>query len=297
MALTTDSLDLSLLPTPGVIEELNYEAILARQRQKFMDIWEEVRLANPDAVLPAYDVELLETDPAMIGNEAETYRETVLRNRINQAARANLLAFATEGDLEHLAAFYDVPKMIGEDDERLVARVILAIQGRSTGGTEPRYKFIAMSTDIRVQNAIVYTVGRSPLIRVAIYSTAPDGVAPADLLSAVNAALQDPAVRMVNDTIEVTSAVQRVVNLTADVWLLPDADVATIVRAEANLRASWASTRTLGRDLTVSWWTSKLMVPGVHRVVPTNPISDESVIPSEAISIGTITLNNRGRAY
>ncbi|CDZ43098.1 Baseplate assembly protein J [Neorhizobium galegae bv. officinalis] len=291
------SLDLTTLSAPTVIEELDNEQIIARQKALFAQLWEVVRVANPLLDLPPYDVAMLETDPIVIGNEGESYRETLLRARINEAARANLLAFARKGDLDHLAAFYDVLRMLGEEDDRLVARVILAIQGRSTGGTEPRYKFIAMSADLRVQDAIVYTVGRSPLIHVAVFSTAPDGVAPSDLLAIVNAALQNPDVRMVNDTIEVASAVQQVVNLAADIWLLPDADVATVSRAETNLRTTWAAARALGRDLTVSWWTAQLMIPGVHRVAATSPVGDAIAPPASAISIGTVILTNRGRAF
>ncbi|HEX5935822.1 MAG TPA: baseplate J/gp47 family protein [Pseudorhizobium sp.] len=295
--MTTDPFDLSLLPAPGAIEDLRYESILARQRAKFMEVWQAVRLANPDAVLPAYDVELLETDPAMIGNEAETYRETVLRARINDAVRANLLAFATGGDLDHLGAFYDVFRMADEGDERFASRIILAIQGRSTGGTEPRYRSVALSADLGVSDAIVYTEGRSPLIHVAVYSTAPDGVASPSLLAKVNAALQAPGVRMVNDTIVVASAVRKVIDIVADYWLLPEAAGDTSTAAEDNLRAAWIGIRSLGRDLTAAWWTSKLMVNGMHKVAPITPLSDVEAKPSEAISIGTVTLNNRGRAY
>jgi phage-related baseplate assembly protein len=295
--MATDPFDLSLLPAPGVVEDLKYESILSRQRAKFMEVWQAVRLAYPEAVLPAYDVELLETDPATIGNEAETYRETVLRARINDAVRANLLAFATGSDLDHLGAFYDVLRMTDERDDRFASRIILAIQGRSTGGTEPRYRFIALSADIGVADAIVYTQGRSPLIRVAVYSTAPDGVASPALLAKVNAALQAPDVKMVNDTIEVASAVRKVVDIAADYWLLPEASVDTSTVAEDNLRTSWLGIRSLGRDLTVAWWTSKLMVPGMHKVAPIAPIADTIANPAEAISIGTVTLNNRGRAY
>lgn len=295
--MATDPFDLSLLPAPGVIEELRYESILSRQRSKFMEVWEAVRAANPSAVLPAYDVELLETDPAMIGNEAESYRETVLRARINDAAKANLLAFATGTDLDHLAAFYDVFRMAGEDDDRLVTRVILAIQGRSPGGTEERYRFIAMSADIGVSDAFVYTVGRSPLINVAIYSTATDGVASPSLLAKVNVALQAPGARMVNDTIVVASAVRKVVDIAADYWLLPNASADLPAAAEDNLRASWLAIRNLGRDLTTTWWTSKLMIAGMQNIVPIAPVTDVIANPDEAISIGTVTLHNRGRAY
>lgn len=295
--MATDPFDLSLLPAPGVIEELRYESILSRQRSKFMEVWEAVRAANPSAVLPAYDVELLETDPAMIGNEAESYRETVLRARINDAAKANLLAFATGTDLDHLAAFYDVFRMAGENDDRLVTRVILAIQGRSPGGTEERYRFIAMSADIGVSDAFVYTVGRSPLIKVAIYSTAADGVASPSLLAKVNVALQAPGARMVNDTIVVASAVRKVIDIVADYWLLPNASADLPAAAEENLRASWLAIRNLGRDLTTTWWTSKLMIAGMQNIVPIAPVADVIANPDEAISIGTVTLHNRGRAY
>jgi len=291
------TINLTALPKPQIIDEPSYDVILARVVSEFVTLWETLRTDNPSLNLPPYDVTMLETDPAVIGMEAESFRESLLRARINDAIRANLLAFARGSDLDHLAAFYDVSRMIGELDDRLVARVILAIQGRSTGGTEPRYKFVAMSADLRVQDAIVYTVGRSPLIHVAVFSTAPDGVAPADLLAIVNAALQNPAVRMVNDTIEVASAVQQVINLAADLWLLPDADVATVARAEANLRTAWESARALGRDLTVSWWTAQLMISGVHKVVPTAPIGDIIAPPASAIALGTITLTNRGRAF
>lgn len=297
MALSTDPFDLTLLPPPVVVEELNYEAILQRQRQKFAEVWAAVRAAYPDAVLPAYDVELLETDPAMIGNQSETYRETLIRARVNEAARANLLAFARDGDLDHLGAFYGVFRMVNELDDRLATRIILAIQGRSTGGTVPRYKYVAMSADLAVADVDVYTAGRSPLIRVSVFSTAPNGVASPALLAKVEAALTNPEVIMVNDTIAVASAVQRVINIEADAWLLPEASIDVLDSAESNLRTSWSALRGLGRDLTLSWWMSRLMVAGLQRVSPLAPAVDEIAEPFEALSIGNVTLNYKGRAY
>lgn len=297
MALSTDPFDLSLLPPPNVVEELDFEVIFQRQRQKFAEVWAAVRAANPELVLPDYDVELLETDPAVIGSQSESYRETVLRARINDAARANLLAFARDGDLEQLGAFYGVFRMLNENDDRFAVRIILAIQGRSTGGTVPRYKYVAMTSDIAVADVDVYTVGKSPLIHVSVFSTAPDGVASPALISKVTEALNAPGVIMVNDTIEVASAVQRVIEITADAWLLPEASLDVLETAEDNLRAAWAKTRGLGRDLTVSWWMSRLMVSGIQRVVPLSPMADEVAHPYEALALGEVTLNYRGRAY
>lgn len=292
------ALDITNLPPPQVIEQFDYEQIVARQKATFQDVWETIRQDNPSLSLPDYDVAMLVTDPVVIGIEAESYREDLLRARINDALKATLLAFARGNDLDNLAFFYDVSRMAGELDDRLVQRVILAIQGRSTGGTEPRYKFIAMSADIRVRDAVVYTEGRSPLIRVAVFSTTPGGVASADTLANVNAALQNPAVKMVNDTIVVASAVQQVVDIEADVWLLPDADATTtLTAAEVNLRAAWAVAQGLGRDLTTSWWSAKLMIEGVHKATPVTPSSDTVAPPAQAIAIGTVKLNNKGRAY
>lgn len=289
-------IDISRLPPPRVVEELDYEVLFERQQQRFQSRWQDVRVANPDLGLPSYDVQMLETDPPVIINESESYRELLIRQRINEAAKANLLAFATGSDLEHLAAFYEVARMAGEDDARLKRRVILAIQGRSPGGTEARYKFIVLSSDIRVEDAIVYTSGRSPVVNVAIYSTDPDGVADDDLIAIVNAALQAPGARMVNDTIVLRSAVQRVVDLIADVWLLPDAPLSLLQTMETSLRDDWKVARALGRDFVDRWWTARLMLEGVHKVAPVSP-ADVIVPPDEAVSIGTVTLNFKGRAF
>lgn len=283
------------LAKPIVIEPISHDAIVSRQAEAFKALWSSLRAANPD--LPAYDVAMLETDPAMIGNQAESAREVLLRQRINDAAISRLLAYATGSDLDHLAVFYDVSRLLGEDDDRLKLRVILAIQGRSTGGTEERYRYIALTADLRVADAKIYTVGRSPLIHVALYSTAADGVASAELISIVNAALHADGVRMVNDTIMVASAVRRVIDLVADIWLLPDADAATLDRAEANLRGAWSAVRALGRDLTTSWWRAQLMVAGVYKVAPVSPVDDEIAASSEALSIGTVSLRLQGRSY
>jgi phage-related baseplate assembly protein len=94
----------------------------------------------------------------------------------------------------------------------------------------------------------------------------------------------------------VQPAVRKVVNLAADIWILPDADEATVARAEENLRAAWEAEQKLGRDLVNAWWVSRLMISGVHKVTPAST-ADETAQPTEAISIGTVSLTLKGRAY
>lgn len=288
--------ELASFPPPEIIETLDYDVIFVRQVAAFVEQWEAFRAANPEFNLPPYTVSGLETDPAVILIEAESTRELIIRAAINEGVQSTLLAYATDAGLDHLAAFYEVLRMAGENDERLKKRVILAIQGRSTGGTEARYKFIAMSADIRVEDAIVYTVGKSPLIHVSIFSTDPDGVADQALLDIVNAALQDKSVRMVNDTIVVEPSVRAVIDVIADVWLLPDTPLSILESMKTALRSAWESEQALGRDFIERWWTSKLMLPGVHKVMPVQP-ADQIVAPAQSVSIGEIVLNFKGRAF
>jgi phage-related baseplate assembly protein len=286
-------LDITTLPAPAVIQEVDYEVILARQKAQFITEWNALRVTYPE--LPAYDTLSIESDPVGIVTQAESYREVLLLARINEAARARLLAFAAGSDLDQLAAFYDVVRQVGETDTRLKTRVILAIQGRSTGGPKERYKSIVMNADVRVASVEVYRVGRSPLIYVAVYSTEPNGVASEGLLTIVRAALENDNVRLVNDEFVVASAVLTVVNLVASIWLLPDADEGTVTRAATALRDAWAIEQQLGRDLIREWWVSKLMISGVHKITPVT--ADVIVPPSQAAAIGTITLNLQGRAF
>ena len=282
------------LPPPLVIAQPSHETIVARQIAAFKTIWAGLRAEDPS--LPDYDVQMLETDPAVIGIEAESYREIIINEAIKRAGLARFLAFAEGSNLDHLAAFYDVVRLAGETDARLKDRIILAIQGRSTGGPEERYRAVAMSADLRVQSVAVYRIGRSPVINVAVYSTEPDGVASENLLAKVRAALTAKSVQLVNDTIVVASAVRRVVDLAADMWLLPDADEATVGRAVDALRTAWLAERALGRDLTASWWTSRLVIAGVHDVAPSG-LGTFIAQPTEAISIGEVTVTLQGRAY
>lgn len=277
------------LPKPQVIEELDFETILTG---RVADIKGRFESAGVD-----YDVGNLETDPVKIELEENSYRETLLRARANDVARANILPFAIDSDLDYLAAFYDVVRMPGETDDRLRLRVVLEIQGRSTGGTEPRYKAIAMRADLRIKDVAIYTVGRNPTINVAVFSVDNSGVADPALVAKVQAALDDPAKRMVNDVIAVQAAAQIIANVSADVWLLPEASADVVGQIEPALRDAWSRTMSLGRDLTTAWLTSAMMRPGVQRIELVLPAGTVVANFRQAIAIGAVSINYRGRDY
>lgn len=281
--------DLAALPVPEVIETLNYEVTLAARKQKFIEL----------CIAKGIDYTTLdlESDPGAILLEEASYEEIVLRARGNDIAREAYLYFAEGASLDHHAAFYDVTRLAGETDDRLKIRTILAIQGRSTGGTRARYKSIAMGASLRVADVEVYTVGIDPTIRIAVFAADNNGVADSSLLQIVRDAVNADDVRMVNDTIVVTSAVVQVVDITADVWLLPGASETILSTVAADLPGQWIAEGGLGRDLADAWLVSKIMVSGVQRAVITAPVPDIVVAPYTAVRIGTVTLNLRGRDF
>lgn len=278
--------DLSNFPPPEIIEELDFEQLFARFKANMVGRMPEIA--------PLLEFEF---EPATKLGQVHSYVELLVRQRVNDAIRANLLAYATGSDLDHLAVFYGVVRLPGESDERLKARVILAIQGRSTGGTIPRYKGVALGASIRVADAVVYRNGTDPTVHVAVYSTDNNGVPDSNLLNQVTAALNAPAVRMVNDTIEVAAAVLEVVDVEANVWLLPETPDTLLDVLPDTVMDRWAEERGLGFDMTHSWLISRLMVPGIQRVEIVAPASDVIAPPERAISIGSVTLNNMGRDY
>ncbi|MDQ0301358.1 baseplate J/gp47 family protein [Ancylobacter polymorphus] len=287
--------DLAGFPAAEAIETLGVEQILARHVADFLAGWDALRSERPDLNLPPFDTAHLETEETRIIFRPGAFREMLLRGRINDAIRANLLAYASGSDIDHLAVFYGVTRLVGETDQRLKLRTILAIQGRSTGGTAPRYRGEALGASLRVEDARPYRDGRDPTINVAVLSTDNNGVADAGLLATVTAALNADAVRMVNDVIKVIPAVKNVVSIAAKAWLLPNSSDAVINEAAGALRSAWAAESGIGFDLVPEWVTARLMIAGLQRVQVITPYVEAG--PNEAIALGDISIVNEGRAY
>ncbi|WP_024277992.1 baseplate J/gp47 family protein [Xanthobacter sp. 126] len=287
------SADLAGLPPAQAIEEYDHQAIVDAYLADFTARWEALRAADPD--LPAIDVLTLGSEPTVKKAEAAAGREVLLRARINDALRSNLLFYAQGTDQDHLVIFYDVLRMLGESDPALQSRTILAIQGRSPGGPEERYKAIARAADVRVADVAVYRVGRDPTIHVAIYATDNDGVADAALIAKVSAALHHPGVQLVNDTIVVGAAIFQTVDVAADVWLLPSTSITVLDELPGVLRKAWAAETGMGFDFEPEWAGARMSVSGVRKIKVTTPAVVAE--PFQALTLGTITPTFKGRSY
>lgn len=270
--------DLAKLPAPSVIEPLDYESILAALIADF-------RQRYPDYTA------ILESDPAVKILEVAAYRELLLRARINDAARANLLAYSSGSDLDHLAAFYGVERLSGEADSALRERVRARIAGWANAGGAAHYRYWALSASADVQDIGVV----SPLpgvVRLCVLAR--EGADEAATIEAVRAQVMREDVRVLTDTVEVVGAVIRDVVVEARIVRLPTTPPSALPPlAEAVLSEARAAMR-LGWDLTRSWLIARLHRAGVYRVDLLAPLDDIACAPHEAVRVVDVRLTDGG---
>lgn len=132
-----------LLPRPEVLETISSDSIIEERMARFKTRWSEEDPPNA----AAYDVGQLEFDPVKIVTENAAYFELLLRDRVNQAARAVMLAFAFGSNLDAIASRYPggVPRQTGESDDNYRRRIWLSPNILGPHGTTESYAFYALS--------------------------------------------------------------------------------------------------------------------------------------------------------
>lgn len=147
-----------LLGDMQVLEELDSEELITDRMTKLAELWSSYDPPNA----AAYDVNTTEFDPLKIQAELAAYFELLLRDRINQAAKAVTLAFASGTDLDAIGSRYPygcprLTKTAGtwtgsgaqESDDAYRQRIwlspsVLSLSG-SGQGTYQSYVFWALS--------------------------------------------------------------------------------------------------------------------------------------------------------
>lgn len=276
-------LDLSALPDPQVVEELSFEDIFQGKLETFLGMAGDFTA-------------LLESDPAIKLLEADAYDEMVLRQRVNDAARARLLAYAQGGDLDQLAVFYGVTRLTGETDTSLKVRVREAIMGRSAAGTKAQYRFAALSASTGVADAAVDSP-QGGVVRISILSATGDGTPDNTLLNLVRGVVTSDSVRALCHAVEVVPAEIVQVDVTAQVWLTTTAPEAIFAGLDDVLRAEFAAVRGLGYNLAPSWIIAKLQASGVQRVQLSAPATQVAVASNQCAALRNINLTLAGRDY
>ncbi|WP_433770900.1 baseplate assembly protein [Pseudomonas putida] len=264
------TIELTALPAPQVLEDLDFEETyqgeLATFRQFMGDNW----------------TAFLESDPVTKLLQVGAYRRLQNRARVNDAAKALLLAYAKGSDLdqlggnvrlkrlviqaEDLSVVPPVPAVLEEDDA-LRERIQLVYEGLTTAGPRNSYILHARNASGLVADA----TAESPAPAVAVVTVLGlegNGTASPELLETVRLWLSDDDVRPVGDRLTVQGAEILPFTIDAVVHMAsngPETE-ATLAECTRRLQAWVNPRRRLGVEVARSAVDAQLHIGGVSRV-------------------------------
>ncbi|MBD9478518.1 baseplate J/gp47 family protein [Pseudoxanthomonas sp. PXM02] len=291
---TFTAVDLSRLPAPAVVEPLDFESIFGGM------------LAELRALDPQFDA-LTESDPAYKILQVVAYRELNLRQRVNDAARGVMLAYATGSDLDQLGALFGVERYqltegdpdnsippTYETDADFRRRIQLAPEGFSVAGPEGAYIFHALNADADVLDASATSPTPGEVVVTVLARTGTGAPSP-ELIADVAAALASDNVRPMTDHVTVQGA--EIVNfaVVARVYTYAGPDSA-LVLAESlqRLERYIEESHRLGRDVPLSGIYSVLHTEGVQRVEIDLPAADVAISRTQASHCTSVTVTHGG---
>lgn len=295
------AIDLSRLPPPTVVEPLDFEALFAQRKAELIALYPPAQQADVAATLE------LESEPQTKNLQENTYRELLLRQRINSAAKAVMLSYAKGSDLDQLGALFSVKRLqldpgdplygippTMEPDEDFRRRIQLSPEGFTVAGPEGAYIFHALSADAQVLDASA-TSPTPGQVMVSVLSRTGDGTADQALLSKVNAVVSADDTRPLTDWVTVQSAQILPYQVTATLYMYagPDSQV-VMATARAAVERYVAESHRIGRDITLSGIYAALHQPGVQRVELASPAANITVSRTQAAWCSAINLTMGG---
>lgn len=264
------TIDLTALPAPAVLETLDFEEVYQAELAAYQELMGE------DWSAP------LESDPVTKLLELGSYRRLQNRARVNDAAKALLLAYATGTDLDQLAANVSLQRLVVqaedlsaippvpavlEEDDALRERVQLVYEGLTTAGPRNSYILHARNASGLVADATAESPTPAVVV-VTVLSLDETGSASADLLAAVSGYLNDDDVRPVADRLTVQSAQILPYRIDAKVYMAGNGpeNEAILATCRSRLEAWMNPRRRLGVEVARSAIDAQLHIDGVTRV-------------------------------
>ena len=274
--MSANRIDLSALPFPNVIEQLDFEAELLACKQDVI-----ARDPELEAVLD------FESEPIVKVLETFAYRLLLKTSQINAKAKALMLAYAQGADLDHLAVNRNVYRKtiiesnptanppieaVMEADEDLRRRVQLEPESKSAGSVGA-YQFWGLGAHGHVKDIAVETPSAG-YVNVFVQSHIHD-IAPQTLLQTVDKELDPATRRPFTDYVSVKAATPFEWSVNATLVLFPGPDSAVVqTTAEEALNTYIKMVNALGYDVTRSGIFHALHVAGVQNVILTSPAND-----------------------
>lgn len=198
------SINLANVPLPAVIEILSFEDIVTEMQDDLVERFPDIE-------------PVLQLESALVNKlmQVFAYRELLLRARVNDAAKALMLATASGTDLDNFAADFGMERLVvGEDDDGnpifesdddFRNRRNLAPDGYAAAGPENAYKYFALSADGRVKQAEAI-MGEHNRCDVILLGRDGDGAVSQEVVSKVYDALSPKTRRPLTDSVYVRSA-------------------------------------------------------------------------------------------
>lgn len=282
------TIDLSQLPKPTIIEELDFETILVDVKALMVAVFPADQQSAVAAALG------LESEPLNIIAQAMAYRELLLRQRINEAVAACMLSHSTGDDLDNITANLDTERLtitsetdttdaVTESDEALRLRAQAAFEGMSVAGPSAAYEYFARSASGKVADVKASSPAPAEVV-IAVLSTEGDGTASPELLADVAEAVNDEEARPLGDRVTVRSAEIVDYEINATLYLYPGPESEPIINAaDASLQKFLKqNNKKISRDVARSAISAALHVQGVQRVVINSPANDIKISDVQA---------------
>lgn len=282
------TIDLSQLPKPTIIEDLDFETILVDVKALMVAAFPADQQSAVAAALG------LESEPLNIIAQAIAYRELLLRQRINEGVAACMLSHSTGDDLDNIAANLDTERLtitpatdttdaVTESDEALRLRAQAAFEGMSVAGPSAAYEYFARSASGKVADVKASSPAPAEVV-IAVLSTEGDGTASPELLADVAEAVNDEEARPLGDRVTVRSAEIVDYEINATLYLYPGPESEPIINAaDASLQKFLKqNNKKISRDVARSAISAALHVQGVQRVVINSPANDIKISDVQA---------------
>ncbi len=318
-----NEINLSDLPTPNVIEELDYEQLFKERKKKLIEL------------NPAYrEVLELESEPLTIDLQVGAYREFLVRHRVNEAAQARLLAKATEADLDHLGDFYGVQRFEKENDSSYRLRIRDRIMGSSTAGSTAHYRTRAMEVNPSAIRDIAIDSPEGGLVRISVlvrsdfcfnrgrllselstfkcsdYCTKTKGIGDvennrcpdfenlsSELIEKIKDHVKSDSVKMLTDTVIVDASEKVMVDVKAEIYLQPTTPKIVFEKVVADFETKWATEAKLAWDVSPSWINAQLHHAGVHSVNLIEPKDIIRISSNQSALLNNVDIVLKGRDF
>ncbi|HFF4506551.1 TPA: baseplate J/gp47 family protein [Acinetobacter baumannii] len=286
------SVDFNQLQSPKAVEELDFEAIFNERKEALIALWPSNKQNQIRKTLER------ESEPLTKLLQENSYREVLLRSKLNAQYRAVLLAYAEDTDLDAKVADYGIKRLVispedlsttpptpavYERDEDLRYRASKAFDALSVAGPTSAYEFHSLSADGRVADAYASSPSPSQAVITILQRDSENGSATPELCQKVYDYVSGEKLRPTADRVTVQSAgiIEYQIQAVLHHNNLPETDP-LLEEAISNINAFTRSPKRIGQSIYLSAIFKQLHVSGVEYVELISPPSDVLVNAFEA---------------